>query len=308
MDLFLVPITPTEFRTTLLSHGWFDLGPFTVNIHEPELIRAFKSRYGDAIIKIFVKKEKVFYETIYGKEEIAHQIATNCLSLDIDISQLQSLITNNSNYDWYKEKRFGRYLRSPTLYEDCIKIISTANQNWSNTKRIIQSLIENYGCDVNGFRDFPEPKRLTRLSESEIKEKTKCGYRAASFIDIADRSLSEPDFFIGDGWKSLDAKDFNDRLISIRGLGPASASYLCRIYGKPYLYSVDRWVAKRCDELWGLNFRKTDKKGKEKPDLEKYENFAKKRYAGFSNYGPSVFWFEISRYWHENENFEKSWW
>jgi hypothetical protein len=129
-----------------------------------------------------------------------------------------------------------------------------------------------------------------------------------SFLDIADRSLSEPDFFIGEGWKGLDAKEFYDRLINIRGLGPASASYLCRIYGKPYLYSVDRWVAKRCDELWGLNYRKTDKKGKEKPDLERYENFAKKRYEAFSDYGPSMFWFEISRYWHDNENFEKSWW
>jgi 3-methyladenine DNA glycosylase/8-oxoguanine DNA glycosylase len=146
------------------------------------------------------------------------------------------------------------------------------------------------------------------VSEPEIKKNTKCGYRASSFLDVADRSLSEPDFFTGDGWKGLHAKDFYDRLISIRGLGPASASYLCRIYGKPYLFSVDRWIAKRCDELWGLNFRKTDKKGKEKPDLERYENFAKKRYEGFGDYGPSVFWFEITKYWHDNESFENSWW
>jgi 3-methyladenine DNA glycosylase/8-oxoguanine DNA glycosylase len=304
----MLPITPTEFKTTLLSHGWFDLAPFKVDIKIPTLMRAFKSRYGDAIIKIIVKNEKVLCETLYGNEEIAHQMTTNCLSLDIDINQLHSLVARHSNYDWIIEKGFGRYLRSPTLYEDCIRIISTANQNWSNTKKIIQALIENYGYDVNGFKDFPEPNRLIRLSESGIKEKTKCGYRASSFLDIADRSLSEPDFFAGDGWKGLHAKDFYDRLSSIRGMGPASASYLCRIYGKPYLYSVDRWVTKRCDELWGLNFRKTDKKGKVKPDLAKYENFAKKRYERFGDYGPSVFWFEISKYWHDNKSFENSWW
>ena len=182
MALFQIPITPTEFRTTLLSHGWFDLGPFTVNIHKPKLIRAFKSRYGDAIIKIFVKNEKVLCETLYGNEEIAHQMATNCLSLDIDINQLQSLITEKSNYDWLIERGFGRYLRSPTLYEDCIKIISTANQNWSNTKKIIQALIENYGCDVNGFKDFPEPNRLIRLSESEIKEQNKMRISSSFFF------------------------------------------------------------------------------------------------------------------------------
>jgi len=146
------------------------------------------------------------------------------------------------------------------------------------------------------------------VSESEIKERTKCGYRAASFLDIADKSLKDPDLFVGDGWKGLHAKEFFDLLSSIRGIGPASASYLIRIYGKPYLYSVDRWVAKRCDELWGLNFRKTDKKGKEKPDLEKYVKFAETRYEEFGKHGPSVFWFEISKYWHDNENFEKSWW
>ena len=150
MALFPVPITPTEFRTTLLSHGWFKLGPFKVKIREPELIRAFKSQNGDAIIKIFVENEKVLCETLYGNEEIAHQMTTNCLSLDIDINQLQSLITKKSNYDWFIERGFGRYLRSPTLYEDCIKIISTANQNWSNTEKIIQFLIENYGYDVHG--------------------------------------------------------------------------------------------------------------------------------------------------------------
>jgi 3-methyladenine DNA glycosylase/8-oxoguanine DNA glycosylase len=228
--------------------------------------------------------------------------------LDIDLTEIHSLVNDVEGYKWFTEKGFGRYLRSPTLYEDCIKIVSTANQNWSNTKKIIQSLIENYGYNVNGYKVFPEPIRLIRVSEAEIKNKTKCGYRAGSFLDIADNSLKEPDFFVGDGWKSLHAKDFFDRLLKIRGMGPASASYLCRVYGKPYHYSVDRWVAKRCDELWGLNFRKTDKKGKEKPDLERYENFAKTRYEGFSDYGPSVFWFDISRYWHNNRNFEKSWW
>jgi hypothetical protein len=78
--------------------------------------------------------------------------------------------------------------------------------------------------------------------------------------------------------------------------------------GKPYIFSVDSWVAKRCDEIWGLNYRKTDKKGKEKPDLERYGNYAIKRYANFKEYGPSVFWFEISTHWHDNGNWAGNWW
>jgi 3-methyladenine DNA glycosylase/8-oxoguanine DNA glycosylase len=262
----------------------------------------------NGFFKIFSDEEQVCCESIYGDDKITLQVASNCLSLDYHLDMLHSLASKNPDYKWFVENGFGRYLRSPTLYEDCVKIVSTANQNWPNTKKIIQALIDNYGNDVNGFKDFPEPHRLIQASEPEIKDKTKCGYRAVSFLDIANGSIKEPDFFLGDGWKSLDAVDFYDRLLKIRGMGPASASYLCRIYGKPYLYSVDRWVVKRCDEIWGLNFRKKDKKGKVKPDIQSYENFAKKHYKEFGEFGPSVFWFEISKYWHDNESFETSWW
>ena len=42
---------------------------------------------------------------------------------------------------------------------------------------------------------FPEPNQLIRVSESDIKTKTKCGYRAKSFLDIADYSLRESRLF-----------------------------------------------------------------------------------------------------------------
>ena len=199
------------------------------------------------------------------------------------------MVSDNKDFIWLSEKGFGRYLRSPTLYEDCVKIVATANTNWANTRRMDQNLIEIYGHMENGAKAFPDLARLASVPVNDLRVETKCGYREGSFLDIANNSLKELNLFVGDGWKSLHAKHFFDRLLEIRGMGPASASYLCRIYGKPHIFSVDSWVAKRCDELWGLNYRKTDKKGKEKPDLEKYENYAKQRYTVFKEYGPSVF-------------------
>ena len=191
-------------------------------------------------------------------------VVENCLSLDIDLNEIRSLVDDVEGYSWFTEGGFGRYLRSPTLYEDCIKIVSTANQNWSNTKKIIQSLIKTYGRNVNGYKVFPEPNQLIRVSESDLKTRTNCGYRATSFLDIADYSLKNTDFFLGDEWKSLQAKDFFDRLLEIHGMGPAIASYLCRIYGKPYNYSIDRWVVKRCNELWGVELQKNRQKRERK--------------------------------------------
>ena len=56
------------------------------------------------------------------------------------------------------------------------------------------------------------------------------------------------------------------------------------------------WITKRCDELWDLNFRKTNKKGKTKPDLKRYTEWAKSNYDIYAPHGPSIFWFEISKF------------
>jgi 3-methyladenine DNA glycosylase/8-oxoguanine DNA glycosylase len=308
MSPFKLKITPTEYATTLKSHGWFDLAPFRLDIKDLTLTLAFKVQNGDGAFKIFINDSDVLCEVLHGKNTTVIPVAEKCLPLDVDLSKFYALVSGNENFTWLSERGFGRYLRSPTLYEDCVKIVATANMKWAHTRTIVQNLIENYGNNVNGTKVFPEPARIASVSEQELKARTKCGYRAGSYLDIANNSMKEPDVFVGDAWKKLSPKEFFDRLLEIRGMGPASASYLCRIYGKPHIFSVDSWVAKICDELWGLNYRKTDKKGKEKPDLERYGNYAMKRYASFKEYGPSVFWFEISKYWHDNGNWDGDWW
>jgi len=307
MDTFKLEITPTEYKTTVKSHGWFDLAPFLFGKENLSLELPFKIHHAEGQFRTFIENDNVFCDVIQGDESVVAQVAEKCLSLDVDPSHLQSIAAGDSGFKWLSERGFGRYLRSPTLYEDCIKIVATANMNWPNTKRIVNNLIEKYGPAINGRKTFPAPDILSRVPESELKAETKCGYRARSFTDIAENTLNEPDFFLGDAWKGLETKIFYERLLKIRGMGPASASYLCRIYGKPYTYSIDRWIFERCDKMWDLNFRRTDKNGKEKPDFRRYEKYARERYSDFGEYGPSVFWFEITRYWHDIDDDDGKW-
>ena len=308
MAFFKLDITPDEYLTILKSHGWFDLAPFRLDRNTLSLGLTLKDQTEDGEFIISVEEMGVFCEVVHGNDMNVVSIAEKCLSLDIDLSEFYEVISADEKYTWIIDGGFGRYLRSPTLYEDCVKIVATTNTSWKNTKMIIDNLIDNYGDIINSTKIFPDPSILASIPEQELKAKTKCGYRASSFQDIAKNAINEPTFFLGDDWKGFQSKDFFDRLLKIRGMGPGSASYLCRIYGKPYIYSIDSWVAKRCDEMMGLNYRKKDKAGKEKPDLERYEKFAKERYAHFKEYGPSVFWFEISRYWHNDRNWEGDWW
>ena len=65
-------------------------------------------------------------------------------------------------------------------------------------------------------------------------------------------------------------------------------TYLCRFYGKPGDFTIDSWVLSRCHDLWKI-----------KVDTKAVEAFALKRYQRFGDYAASVFWFELTRHWHE---------
>jgi hypothetical protein len=304
----LLDLSPIEFKTILISHGWFDLAPFNMANDRSSLSLAFIVPQGYGHFRVYVENNRCFVDIISGTENLALSVAQRCFSLDIDVSGLYTAIVDNPQYDWITEKKFGRYLRSPTLFEDCFKIMATANTNWSNTKSIIQKTIDNFGPTVNGTKVFPEPNQLHQVSEDDFKSETKCGYRAGWFIDLYHRALNNPDLYLGDAWEQMTAEDFKNELIQIKGLGETCASYLGRFYGKPLNYTIDSWITKRCDELWSLNFRKTNKKGKTKPDLKRYTEWAKSNYDIYAPHGPSIFWFEISKFWHEKDGFSEKWW
>ena len=175
MNVFPLTITPTEYVTTLKSHGWFDLAPFRLDKNSLSLTLYFKVQNDDGAFKIFVENNSVFCEVLHGKDTTVIPVAKKCLSLDVDLSTFYALVSGNENFIWLRERGFGRYLRSPTLYEDCLKIVATANTNWANTRRIVKNLIENIGHTVSGVKAFPEPARLTPVPENELKDMTKCG-------------------------------------------------------------------------------------------------------------------------------------
>ncbi len=308
MTVKKLAITPVELKTILTSHGWFDLAPFEMPNDRSSISRAFTVQQGDGHFCVFVKDGKCLVDILSGEDSVVMPVVRKCLSLDINVSELYSTLADNAKYDWIAEKKFGRYLRSPTLFEDCFKIMATANINWNSTKSMIKKTVDNFGSTVNGVKAFPLPDQLVQVSENDLKSATRCGYRADSFLDLCRNALDNSDLYLGDAWKHMTAEEFKSELIKVKGLGEICVSYLGRFYGKPLDYTIDSWVVKRCDELWNLNFRKTNKKGRSSPDLKRYGDWANSYYKRFSPYGPSIFWFEITRYWHQKEDYSAKWW
>ena len=106
MRPFKLKITPTEYVTTLKSHGWFDLAPFRLDMKDLTLTLAFKVQNGDGAFKIFVGNDSVFCEVLHGKDTTVIPVAEKCLSLDVDLSEFYALVSGNENFKWLSGERF----------------------------------------------------------------------------------------------------------------------------------------------------------------------------------------------------------
>jgi len=157
-----LPITPTEFRSILLSHGWHDLAPFKTDIENRKLIIPFAHADGNGCVEIHADKSECHFNVVAGDPALAQRVVNNALSLDRDMSGLYAVV-KGTDFEWLKTQKRGRYLRGTTLFEDCFKIILTTNINWDMTKRIVASTVEKYGTDLGGYKAFPLPASLSGI-------------------------------------------------------------------------------------------------------------------------------------------------
>ena len=74
-----------------------------------------------------------------GDPELAQMVAKKCLSLDLDTSGFYEKISGHEEFQWMIDQKMGRYLRSPTLFEDCFKIIATCNADWFSKQSCVQN-------------------------------------------------------------------------------------------------------------------------------------------------------------------------
>jgi hypothetical protein len=140
------------------------------------------------------------------------------------------------------------------------------------------------------LRRFPPQTRYLNHSGEEIKMTTGCGYRAKQFHDLAQKAVEHPEFFLETGWRSIRPEEFYNQIITIPGIGHVNATYLCRFYGCLHGYTIDRWIMKRCEELWNPGLNGSSKK---------YSEWAERQFGDFAPYGPNLLWFSITKYRHE---------
>ena len=242
-----VPIvTPADFSftETLSAHGWRRLAPFAWDEDTLALEHVGETEGGAALWLRLRKAEGrvvVDAEGEADEEEIIRRVR-RMLQLDLPLDAFHAYCRSRPELGTIAEYRRGRMLRSPTLFEDTLKVIATVNTTWAQTIAMTARLVENFGATLPSDpprRAFPTALRLAAVPFDEFAAKARMGYRNAYVHSLA-TSIAEGRLDLeGLQDEGLTAGDLRKRLLALPGIGPYGAACLMLYLGKPEHVNAD---------------------------------------------------------------------
>ena len=253
VDINLQLPVPISLVDTVNSHGWVNLAPWNWDSDQLELSRP-ECIDGRTIFTVTVNQSTLTNVDI--------RIAGHAVD-DLLTERVLSLVKRWISMDWNPSDAIniarkidvrvaqliadggGRFLRSSTFYEDFVKTICTVNTNWSSTKRMVTLLVEEIG---NGA--FPTPLMIADCGEAALRQRCKLGFRSPVLMNATTELLSE--HVISDSGDLRPGGISYQELLSIRGVGPYSASHVAMLEHDFSHIPVDSEVSKYCEEKYLL--------------------------------------------------------
>src|SRR5918992_530428 len=160
-----IPIsTPRNFnfRRTVMSHGWYDLPPFEFDNQKWTLARVIDLGSTKPVtVTITEAKGGMLVSTSrqVGKraaDKIVRDVR-HMFRLDDDMNGFYEAVADEPEFAWIAAEGAGRLLRSPTVFEDLVKMICTTNCSWALTEKMVRNLVNELGHETDdGRKSFPE--------------------------------------------------------------------------------------------------------------------------------------------------------
>jgi len=286
-----------NFWRTVLSHGWCQLVPFSVDRERRVLKRIVKTRRQPVSLEMEARRPDqlevrlVAHERLLRSdvEEVQSQIVT-MLRLDESMRNFYEALrarSNGAGLDWIARAKVGRLLRGPSLFEDIVKMICTTNCAWSATERMVRNLVTKLGTPFdNELACFPNPEQLARTSEDFLIREVRTGYRSAYLIEFA-KSVANGRLDLA---SYLDPKrdDLYRRLLEIKGIGPYAAGNLLKLLGHYEFLALDSWCRQRFSQLYRAGRKVSDRT-------------IARRYQRYGPWQGLVMWLELTRQWFDQD-------
>ncbi len=213
------------------------------------------------------------------------------LRLDDDLTDFYKLAEREKSLAWIAERKAGRLLRSPTVFEDLVKTVCTTNCSWALTKKMTTNLVEKLGVSAeNGKKAFPTAAEMASVSTEFYREEIRAGYRAAYFAELAEAVASgrvNPESWLS---SDLPAKELKREMKKIKGVGEYAADNLLKLVGSYEGLALDSWVRSQFYQKHNAGVVCADKE---------IEDF----YGKFGKWRGLVAWCDVTEKWFSENHF-----
>lgn len=289
--------TPREFnfKRTVISHGWSGLLPFQVDEQKWLLTRTLDLEDAKPVtITITATKRALRINTSRRLSQNATKKVVSdvrhMLRLDDDMGEFYRLLAEDRDFNWIPKQGAGRMLRSPTVFEDLVKMICTTNCSWALTEKMVTGLVEILGRESNdGRRTFPTPEAMALMPVKFYVNEVRAGYRAAYLKELADRVASgELDV---EAWlkSSLSTVELIKEMRGVMGVGPYAAENLLKLIGRYDGLALDSWTRAKFFTVRNNGRKTTDKK------IARY-------YSRFKEWRGLALWCDMTRDWLDGQD------
>ncbi len=294
MDITIATPVDFNFRRTVLSHGWCALPPFEFDKTSWTLIRVLDGESGPVTLKISSTNGELKISTSrrLGKKataKIARDVR-HMFRLDDDLRDFYRATAAEPDFAWIALEGAGRLLRSPTVFEDLVKMICTTNCSWSLTEKMVGALVSELGQESDDHRkSFPNAAAMAQKPGRFFRDKIRAGYRAPYLKELAQRVASGA--LDVESWCTNEASlnDLIKEMKSVKGVGNYAAENLLKLIGRYDGLALDSWTR--------AQFARARNKGRAASD-KKIARF----YARFDSWRGLALWCDMTRHWLDPEH------
>jgi N-glycosylase/DNA lyase len=239
-------------------------------------------------LKLDIKVHSYSSITTARRSEVMRQIAS-CLRLTEDFSDFYRETRHHPEHRWIARAKAGRMLRSPSVFEDVVKMVCTTNCSWALTEIMVNNLVDKFGKAFDDSKkSFPSPEALAGTSEAFLRKNIKAGYRSPFLLEFAEKVASGK--LDVECWRSSDltTEALFKELRSIKGVGVYSAGNILKLLGRYDYLGLDSWSRAKYYEVYHQGRTVSDRT-------------IERRYSQFGKWRGLFFWLEMTKYWYDHE-------
>ncbi|MFG0246605.1 MAG: DNA-3-methyladenine glycosylase family protein [Phycisphaerales bacterium JB052] len=238
------------------SYGYFVLMPNYWDVGSQTLSRVLSFEAGPSACVIDQRSNdslRARFDRRLDRSEqsTARSQIARMLNLEMNADEIRDF--HRVDPRWKKSGR-ARLFRSPTLFEDVIKTVTSCNVAWPNTVNMNRRLCEVCGGkSASGAYSFPSARKLSRTRVGTLRGRCRVGYRDQRIVDLAKLFVKG---HVDERWLSDPATDDDEVygfLLTLPGIGPYAAGNIMQLLGRYSRLAIDTETIRHAKKVLGYS-------------------------------------------------------